>query len=133
MDLNSLTLFQRANTELDYLTERQKVLAANLANANTPGYVAKDLEKPRFDEVLKDTLPLSVTNEKHFATLPSETSSGGVFTPRPDYALTIDGNGVIIEDQLNKVADTKGDYNRMLSIYTSYRNMLRTAAAKVGS
>lgn len=53
MDLNNLTIFQMANKELNYLTERQKVLAANLANSNTPGYVAKDLEKPQFAEVLK--------------------------------------------------------------------------------
>ena len=43
MDLNNLTIFQMANKELNYLTERQKVLAANLANSNTPGYVAKEI------------------------------------------------------------------------------------------
>ena len=133
MDLNNLTIFQMANNELNYLTERQKVLAANLANSNTPGYVAKDLEKPQFAEVLKNTVSLARTNEKHMSGVPDNTAAGGVYTPKPDYALTIDGNGVIIEDQLNKVAETKGDYNRMLTIYTSYRNMLKTANTQAGS
>ena len=130
MDLNNLTIFQMANKELNYLTERQKVLAANLANSNTPGYVAKDIEKPQFAEVLKNTVSLARTNEKHMS---GNAAAGGVYTPKPDYALTIDGNGVIIEDQLNKVAETKGDYNRMLTIYTSYRNMLKTANTQAGS
>lgn len=133
MDLNNLTIFQMANRELNYLTERQKVLATNLANANTPNYVAKDLERPQFAEVLKNTVSLTLTDEKHMSGLPSNTAAGGVFTPKPDYALTIDGNGVIIEDQLNKVAETKGDYSRMLTIYTSYRNMLKTANTQAGS
>lgn len=54
MDLNNLTIFQMANKELNYLTERQKVLAANLANSNTPGYVAKDIENlslPKFSKI----------------------------------------------------------------------------------
>ena len=65
--------------------------------------------------------------------VPGNAAAGGVYTPKPDYALTIDGNGVIIEDQLNKVAETKGDDNRMLTIYTSYRNMLKTANTQAGS
>lgn len=133
MDLNNLTIFQMANKELNYLTERQKVLAANLANSNTPGYLAKDLEHPNFAEVLKNTAAMSVTNEKHMTGLPSNSAAGKIYTPKPEYALTIDGNGVIIEDQLNKVAETKGDYNRMLSIYNSYRSMLKTAASPIGS
>lgn len=133
MDLNNLTIFNMANQELNYLTERQKVLATNLANSNTPGYIAKDLEEPKFQDELKKALAVNVTNEKHFAGLPSQISSNGVYTPKPDYALTIDGNGVIIEDQLNKVAETKGDYNRMLTIYTTYRNMLKTANTEPSS
>ena len=133
MDLNNLTIFQMANKELNYLTERQKVLAANLANSNTPGYVAKDLEKPQFAEVLKNKLTLARTNEKHMSGVPDNTAAGGVYTPTAYYALTSAGNGVIIEDPLNKVSETKGDYNRMLTIYTSYRNMLKTANTQAGS
>jgi len=65
--------------------------------------------------------------------VPDNTAAGGVYTPKPDYALTIDGNGVIIEDQLNKVAETKGDYNRMLTIYGKYKSMLQTANTKINA
>ena len=46
-------------------------------------------------------------------------------------ALTIDGNGVVLEDQLNEASKTKSDYNRMLTIYGKYKTMLQTANTKI--
>lgn len=133
MDLNNLSFFKMANQELNYLTARQKVLAANLANANTPNYLAKDLERPNFSNELRASVALKVTNEKHMMGLPSSSGAGKVFTPKPEFALTIDGNGVILEDQLNKVAETKGDYNRLITLYGQYRTMLQTANTKINA
>lgn len=53
---------------LDYLSVRQKVVASNVANVNTPGYKTRDVS---FSEVLKakdDSLRLRLTrtHEKHF-------------------------------------------------------------------
>lgn len=133
MDLNNISLFNIAGKEFAYLTERQKVIAANIANANTPGYLAKDLEKPKFADELKSTVSLRMTHEKHMSGLPTSGFSTKIYTPKPDMALTIDGNGVIIEDQLNKMSETKGDYNRLITIYTQFKNMLSTANTQVNS
>ena len=62
MDLNNLTLFKMIDIERSYLTERQKVLAENIANANTPNYLPKDVEKPVFETEVKKTLALDVTS-----------------------------------------------------------------------
>ncbi|MFV0626462.1 MAG: flagellar basal body rod protein FlgB [Alphaproteobacteria bacterium] len=131
MDLNNLSFFNIANQEMKYLTERQKVLAENIANVNTPGYLAKDVEKTSFSGELKSSVAMTTTNEKHFALPNSQSTSKGVYTPKPENALTIDGNGVILEDQLNEASKTKGDYNRVISIYNSYKSMLTVAASKV--
>ena len=48
MDLNNLALFRMVDKQRSYLSERQKVLATNVANANTPNYLPKDIEKPDF-------------------------------------------------------------------------------------
>ena len=45
MALNNLSIFSMAKTEMAYLTERQKVLATNIANANTPHYLPQDVEE----------------------------------------------------------------------------------------
>ena len=131
MDLNNLSFFNIANQEMKYLTERQKVLAENIANVNTPDYLAKDVEKPTFSNELKSTVALATTNEKHFAFPASNGGSGNVYTPKPTNALTIDGNGVILEDQLNEASKTKGDYNRVITIYNNYKNMLKIGSSKV--
>lgn len=132
MDLNNLSLFNMATTQMAYLTKRQQVLATNIANANTPNYLPQDVEKPSFANVLRtSSVQMAVTNEKHLSGLPSQSSRFRVFTSKLDTALTIDGNGVVLEDQLNEASKTKSDYNRMLTIYGKYKTMLQTANTKI--
>ncbi len=133
MDLNNLTVFSLANQDMKYLTERQKILAGNVANANTPGYLAKDLKKPKFSDELNSALQMTVTNEKHFTGLGGSSLSARVYTPKPTQPLTIDGNGVVLEDQLNEISKDKGEYTRVMTLYNTYKNMIKTAATKVGS
>lgn len=133
MDLNNLTVFSLANQDMKYLTERQKILAGNVANANTPGYLAKDLKKPKFSDELNSALQMTVTNEKHFTGLGGSSLSARVYTPKPTQPLTIDGNGVVLEDQLNEISKDKGEYTRVMTLYNTYKNMIKTAATKVSS
>ena len=70
MTTQNLGLFQALNAKMNYLDQRQKVLAQNIANANTPGYKPKDLNKVDFGAVLKDitdsrTLRPETTNVLH--------------------------------------------------------------------
>ena len=133
MDLNNLTVFSLANQDMKYLTERQKILAGNVANANTPGYLAKDLKKPKFSDELNSALQMTVTNEKHFTGLGGSSLSARVYTPKPTQPLTIDGNGVVLEDQLNEISKDKGEYTRLMTLYNTYKNMIKTASTKVCS
>ncbi len=139
MDLKNLTVFSLANQNMRYLSAREKVLAENIANASTPNYLAKDIEKPSFlTEVqsAKANINLRVTNAKHFGELKSQTDrvndkGFAVYTPQPKDALTIDGNGVILEDQMNEASKASSEYKRMITIYNSYKNMLSVANTKI--
>ena len=130
MDLSDLSLTSLAAQKMHYLTERQKVLAANVANANTPGYLPKDLKEPDFAAVLQQSLPMAVTNSRHISGI-GEDMRGRLYTPKPETALTIDGNGVVLEDQLNKISKDKGEYERLITIYNKYRTMIQTANTKI--
>lgn len=130
MDLNNISFFKIANQEMQYLAERQNVLARNIANVNTPGYIAQDIQKPDFATELKSSVSMNVTNKKHMTSSQVSSSGGGIYTPKPDFALTIDGNGVDLEDQLNKVSKTRSDYNKVTTIYNNYKNMLKLARSK---
>lgn len=131
MDLANLSVISLAHQNMRYLTEKERVIATNLANANTPGYLPKDVQKPAFGGELAQALALKTTNPMHMSGMGSVSFANKVYTPRPTTPLTIDGNGVIVEDQLNEANKASGEYNRMITIYNKYRSMLRTANTKI--
>ena len=139
MDLKNLTVFNLAHQNMRYLSARQKVLAENIANASTPNYLPKDVAKPSFLADMEEShanLRLQTTNAKHFAELKSVSDKRReagfeVYTPQPKDALTIDGNGVILEDQMNEASKASSEYKRMVTIYNAYKNMIATANTKI--
>lgn len=137
MDMSELSIVNLTRNKLNYLSERQKVIAANVANVNTPGYVAKDVEEPDFASMVKASqspqMKMTVTNPKHMMTAPVQGGMYKVYTPKPDTALTIDGNGVNIEDQLNEASKVKGEHEKVLTIYNKYKSLLQTANTKINS
>ena len=68
-DLNNLKLFQMALTKMDWASARQKVLAQNVANADTPDYKEKDLKALNFKSVLRETAPVHVTRHQRYGLL----------------------------------------------------------------
>src|SRR4051812_28496407 len=44
MDLSGIPLFSVLQSKLGYLSEREKVIAQNVANASTPGFTPNDLK-----------------------------------------------------------------------------------------
>lgn len=131
MDLTNLSVVSLAHQNMRYLAEKERVVATNLANANTPGYLPQDVQKPTFSGELSKTLALKTTNPMHMSGIGSVSFTNKVYTPTPKTPLTIDGNGVIVEEQLNEASKASGEYNRMITIYNKYRTMLRTANTKI--
>ena len=43
MTLDDIPLFSALRSKLGYLADRQRVIAENVANADTPGYTAQDM------------------------------------------------------------------------------------------
>ena len=75
--------------------ERIGVLASNLANADTPGYKARDID---FREVLSQSepasqLPLAVTQPGQISTATADEAYGALKYRNP-YQASLDGNTV---------------------------------------
>jgi flagellar basal-body rod protein FlgB len=123
---NGMGLFDLAERRLAWLDQRQGVLAGNIANANTPGYAAKDLQP--FAETLARALPeLAVTSPLHLAS----TAAGGRTDPRLRPAERApDRNAVSMEDQLTKVADTDNAQALTTTLYHKYIGLYRIALGK---
>ena len=135
MDLRNLSIFNVANQNIKYQTERQKVLAGNVANANTPDYLPQDIKRPSFgDELETVRLPMVVTHQNHLTGFQRKNSTGyEVYTPELNHALTIDGNGVILEEQMNEISKSKSEHDRVIALYGKYQDMLNIANTKIGN
>ena len=126
MDDKGIGLFDLAEKRLAWIDRRQGLLAQNIANANTPGYQAKDLSP--FAQTLARTAPaLAVTNPLHLAG--STTVSNVLLQERPNERAP-DGNAVSVEDQLTKVADTDGAQALVTNLYKKYLGLFHTVLGK---
>jgi len=128
MDLTSVDLFTLAEQRLDWAEQRQQLLAQNVANANTPGYEARDL-KPFAAMLQRVQVSLAETSPLHLAGT-SDTLLAGRSQPVAERAP--DGNAVSLDEQLTKLADTTGMHQLAANLYTKYMGMFRLALGKTG-
>ncbi|RVT89547.1 flagellar biosynthesis protein FlgB [Rhodovarius crocodyli] len=127
MDITGNGPIALAERRLNWAEGRQRVLAQNIANADTPGYRAQDVRP--FAQVLANTRnpPLSVTQPGHVA------SVGGVLRPRADrntQERTPDGNTVSLDEQALRMADTNGDHELAMNLHRKYLTLFRTALGR---
>ncbi len=131
MDVTKLPLFQALSEHMHWLGQRQDVLAQNIANLNTPGYKAGDLRESDFAATLarthrKVTLASSSGNSIGMLGQKGQTLYDVVVDPTPSES-TPSGNGVMLEDQLMKVADTQMGYQTAVSLYKKHLALIRMA------
>ena len=120
-------LLARAALKPAWLAARQAVVAQNVANANTPGYEAKDVSA--FTDVLARTrLDMAATDGAHFAGGPSATGGGTLETgPADDFEITESGNSVGIEGEMAKAGEVDRDYALTTNVVKSFHSMLMAA------
>ena len=128
MDLNGVPLFSLLAGRMSWLTQRQSVLAENVANADTPNYVARDMKPMDFENMLAgQNTPngLMTTNVRHIAV----RASGGGFEQEDAAGEggSPTGNAVSIEQEMIKLSDTQIQYQTATNLYQKTVNMFRTA------
>ncbi|GJD60329.1 flagellar basal body rod protein FlgB [Methylobacterium frigidaeris] len=133
MSVTDLPLVAMLRNRMQWQQTRQKVLAENVANADTPGFRARDLKAPRFrpDGTLAAGLPgvgMERTSSLHLAgtgkAAPAEERTGTRFEMMPS------GNAVSLEDEMLKAADNQGDYQLASLLYRKSLQSLRTAVGR---
>ncbi len=125
MDVSTTDVFGLAERKLGWLEDRQRVLAQNVANADTPNYQSKD-EQP-FGNALSAFMITPVrTNPMH---LSEAGAASGVVTVR-GAGRSPDGNQVSIETEMTKVADTDNQQRFVTNLYSKYMAMFATALGK---
>ncbi len=119
-------LFDLAEQRLRWIDRRQGVLAQNIANASTPGYVAKDLQ-PFAQTLARTTQDLARTSPRHLAGAGSVVGTDARLQPSE---RAPDGNAVSLDEQLTKIADTDGAQALAVNLYHTYLGLFRTVIGK---
>ncbi|WP_299616702.1 flagellar basal body rod protein FlgB [Pelagibius sp.] len=123
-------LFSLLGKRMDWLGQRQTVLAQNIANADTPDYVPHDLKPQEFRRMIErqamPSLKPEVTQTGHIqnSSLSDEQRS---VEQKQRYETAPSGNAVVIEEQLIKVAQTQNDYNVITNLYRKQVAMMKMA------
>lgn len=151
MDLSSMAVFQAAERKMDWLSQRQKLVATNVANADTPEYMPSDMAPVKFKSHLLSKngadVNLTQTNPKHLGarggslgartthpmhakgTLPDATPFSSSEDKHP-YDVSIDGNGVVLEEQMLKMQQTRESYEAVTTLFKKNMRMLDIAMSK---
>ena len=122
---DGMGLFDLAERRLAWIDRRQGLLAQNIANANTPGYVARDLQ-PFAQTLARVTPGLSLTDPMHLQ--PPAGSNPAARARAAERAP--DGNAVSMDVELTKVADTDGAHALVTNLFKKYLGMYRTVIGK---
>lgn len=120
-------LFVLAEQRLEWVGQRQKQLAENVSNADTPGYRSKDLS-PFASALSHFQVSPSLTSPLHLAGF----STGGIGTRTASSEKGPDGNAVNVEDEMTKVADDENTQALVGNIWKSYMGMFMTALGRAG-
>jgi flagellar basal-body rod protein FlgB len=123
-----------------HLSERQRLIAGNIANSETPGFRAQEIDSPDFG-ALVDASAGRPGVARPTVTLSAGMTALGASGPRParqhdDRNLSEvkpDGNTVTLEDQLLKMGQVQSDFAAMTAIYRKSIALMRTAAGRGGS
>ena len=132
MAVTDLPILSMLRGRMEWHQERQRVLAENVSNSDTPNFRPRDLKEPDFrtsGTAQSSGVALVRSDPAHFGggggdATKFQTSRDHKFDIRPA------GNAVSLEDQMMKVAQNQMDYQAATALYSRSLNLLKTALGK---
>ena len=136
MNLSTLNVFRVATVKMGWLSERQGVLAQNIANADTPDYRAKDLKAPSFSKIMSNgnhNVKMVQTAKGHMIGLENTMNTRLIKERDKDvYEVSPNDNAVIMEEQLIKISESSMNFKLASSIYSKNLSMFKMALNGTG-
>lgn len=134
MPINDISSLAALRTRMQWHQERQRVLAENISNSDTPNFKPRDLIEPKFDAkggnassgatlaMMSTTSGRNITGSGPGSNFDQNRNAG--FQTRPA------GNAVNLEDQMLKVSANQMDYAAATSLYSRSLRLLKMAVGK---
>ena len=135
MGIAQLPLLTALADKMRWHQARQTLLAENVANAETPGFRARELEAYSFDAELRSSAIAAVTTAAtqpgHFSVSSSENGGFGL-SPESHFQTSTRGTAVNLEDEMMKDTANQMDYQTTTTLYTRSLRLIRTALGRQG-
>jgi flagellar basal-body rod protein FlgB len=131
MNLAAIPLFSMLKNRLGYLTERQRLISQNVANADTPGYRPSDLKGFSFATHMAAAGQAAEgpvrTHKTHLSGTVRKAGPHRAVEGK-DSEVTLDGNAVSLEEQMLKMGEARMQYDAAIGFYQKSMGLLRMAA-----
>jgi flagellar basal-body rod protein FlgB len=114
-------------SRMSYLTARQGVIAGNIANADTPGYLARDLMASK-SGAASGTFGMVLTQAGHLGGQMSPSLAGTLV--EDTRFLQQNGNSVRLDQELLKQQQNSLDYRLMTQLYSKNMQLQQTALGR---
>ncbi len=134
MGITDIPIFSMLRSRMDWAQERQRVLAENVSNSDTPSYRAKDLVPLKFPEPAAPgqasvmNVALARTDSGHIGV--SGQGTDYRTNSKTGYDVRPAGNAVNLEEEMMKVAANQVDYQAATALYTRSLGLIKTAIGK---
>jgi flagellar basal-body rod protein FlgB len=124
--LSGIYLLQLASQQAQWLSARQKTTAGNIANANTPGYTAMDVQ-PFTDVLDKTQIAMVATNSAHLVPEGNDYTAARAATT-DSWETVYSGNSVSLEQEMMKEGDINRSFTLNANIKRAFHQMLMLSA-----
>jgi len=134
MSINDLPGLSILRTKMQWHQERQRVLAENVSNSNTPNFRPRDLVEPKFDNNGAtaagsfNSLPIVRTSQGHISASDAEPAFDQ--NRRVGFETRPAGNAVSLEEEMLRVSANQMDYAAVTTLYSKSLGILKTAIDK---
>jgi flagellar basal-body rod protein FlgB len=121
-NISSDSITNLLQTFLDVQSRKAQVIAGNIANADTPGYIAKELDFTSYlqEAVRQSSLPAAQQNWEFLSNAPRVVEQ----TPT---SIGLDGNTVDMGREMAELAQAGSNFNFGAKMLQSRLRLLRTA------
>ncbi len=138
MGMGDMSLLSALKSKMFWHESRQRLLAENVANADTPGYRVQDLKKPDFGQMASAAsmgeskmMPTAATTHAgHIPTSMAPLKSPMISGTETSFEITPQGNEVVLEEEMMKVTSNQLDYQAAASLYSKTLGLFRTAIGR---
>lgn len=122
------SLVNAMNHRMDYLVQRQGVISGNVANANTPNYISKDIG---FEAYLQGSpgMAMAQTDKGHMGG--GRAASNFKMTEDRTF-MRHDGNSVKLDEEMFKLNQTRMNYDTVVQLYAKQKQFQQLAVQNSG-